>query len=78
MERSEHVAEWVRLAEQRDRVSAQLAPKLSHRGRNGAGRPSGGANAATREIGVKRTEAQRAVKIDAAFFGRRDFRHRRS
>ena len=62
LERSEHVAEWVRLA---DGVSAQVAPKLSDRGRNGEGRPQGGINAATRQLGIDRTEAQRAVKVDS-------------
>ncbi len=44
-------------------VSAQLAPKLSARARAGEGRPEGGINAAVRELGIDRTEAQRAVKI---------------
>jgi hypothetical protein len=40
--------------------SAQLAPKgpIGHR-------PQGGVNAAVRELGIDRTEAQRAVKIDS-------------
>lgn len=55
-ERADHIAEWVRLTE--DRQSAQLAPKgpVGHR-------PEGGINAAARELGIERTEAQRAVKI---------------
>jgi ParB family chromosome partitioning protein len=56
LERSEHVAEWVRLT---DEQSAQVAPKgpVGHR-------PQSGINAATRELGIERTQAQRAVKID--------------
>ncbi len=65
LERAEHIAEWVRLTEAKG-VSAQVAPKLSARGRSGEGRPKGGINAAVRElssIGINRTEAQRAMKI---------------
>jgi ParB-like chromosome segregation protein Spo0J len=52
-ERAEQIAEWIRLTE----VSAQLAPKPL------GGRPESGINAAARELGVERTEAQRAVKV---------------
>jgi ParB-like chromosome segregation protein Spo0J len=62
-ERSEHIAEWIKLTEERDRVSAQVEPKLSVRGRAGEGRPEAGVRAAARELGVDRNEAQRAVKI---------------
>lgn len=56
-ERSRHVAEWVRLAE--ERKGAQLAPP-------GGRQPHDrGIKAAARELGIDRTEAQRAVKIDA-------------
>ena len=58
LERSEHIAEWVRLTEEKQAaVSAQLAPKLSARGRSGEGRPESGINAAVRELGVERTQA---------------------
>lgn len=53
LERSEHIAEWVRLTT--DSHAAQLAP---HRK---AGQQPGGINAATRELGIERTEAQRAA-----------------
>ena len=62
-ERSEHIAEWIRLVEERDRVSAQVEPKLSVRGRAGEGRPEAGIRAAARELGIDRNEAQRATKI---------------
>ena len=57
-ERSDMLAEWVRLTEEKQ--SAQLAPKgpVGHR-------PQGGINAAVRELGIDRTQAQRAVKIAA-------------
>jgi ParB/RepB/Spo0J family partition protein len=58
-ERSEQLAEWIRLTEERRHqgVLAQVAPKL--------GRPESGVKAAARELGIERTEAQRAVKIAA-------------
>jgi len=54
LERDEHVAEWIALAE---RISAQVAPKMDR------GRPEAGINKAARELGVDRTDAQRAVKV---------------
>lgn len=56
LERDEHIAEWAKLIE----AKAQLAPS-EHTG----GRPNKGINAAVRELGIDRTEAQRAVKIAA-------------
>jgi N6-adenosine-specific RNA methylase IME4 len=55
VERAEHIAEWIRLTKEQ---SAQVAPKgpIGHR-------PQGGSNAAVRELGIDRTEAQRSVKI---------------
>ena len=55
-ERAEHIAEWVRLTG--EKAKAQLAPSI-HTG----GRSDQGINAAVRELGVDRTEAQRAMKI---------------
>ena len=58
LERSEHIAEWVRLTEQK-KPAAQVAPLEI-----GYGKPppqkAGGINAATRELGIDRTEAQRS------------------
>jgi hypothetical protein len=60
LERSEHVAEWVRLSEKNQKAdAAQVAPHQPKK----AGQQPGGINAATRELGIERTEAQRAVKI---------------
>src|SRR4051812_22734273 len=50
-ERSEHIAAWIRLTEEKG-VSAQLAPKLSTKGRISEGRAPSGINAATRELGM--------------------------
>lgn len=55
-ERAEHIAEWVRLTEG---VSGQVAQKSQ------GGRPEGGISAASRELGIERTEVRRAVKIDS-------------
>lgn len=65
LERSEHLAEWVRLTEQQQEadkakkpkaVSAQSAPKKK-------GRPQEGVRAAARELRVSRDDARRAIKI---------------
>lgn len=60
LQRNEQIAEWIRLTEEQaaDGISAQVAPKI------GRGRPAAGINAASRELGIERTEAQRAIKID--------------
>jgi ParB-like nuclease domain len=55
-ERREHIAEWIKLTEAKG-VSSQVGTKPN------GGRPESGINAAAREIGVKKSEAHRAVKI---------------
>lgn len=57
LQRSEQIAEWVRLVEQRSLISAQVAQKLDR------GRPEGGFSAASRELGIDRDRVRRAVKI---------------
>jgi hypothetical protein len=52
LERSEHIAEWVRLAEKQ---SLQVATK-GHR-------PESGVNKAARELGIEQTDAHRSVKV---------------
>jgi ParB family chromosome partitioning protein len=62
-ERAEHIAEWVRLTEEGLELKlAQVAP-VSERGRVEGRGNKGGINAAVRDLGIDRTEAQRAVKI---------------
>ena len=56
LERAEHVAEWIRLAE----VEADASQVETH---HKAGQQPGGVNAAARELGVKKSEAHRSVKI---------------
>lgn len=56
LERSEHVAEWIRLTEEK---VAQLGPP------SGGHQPAeAGIRKAAREIGVSRQQAQRAAKVD--------------
>ena len=59
LERSEHVAEWIRLSEKKEEVLTQVASKPK------GGRPEGGVRAASRDLGIDLTEAQRAVKINS-------------
>jgi ParB family chromosome partitioning protein len=56
IQKAEHVAEWIKLKE--EKLSAQLEPKgpIGHR-------PQSGVNAAARELGIDRNAAQRAVKV---------------
>jgi hypothetical protein len=69
LERSEHIEQWIGLAEQRRKateVSAQIAPKLSQKGVGqgvGGGRPESGINAAARVLNIGRAEAQRSIKV---------------
>jgi ParB-like chromosome segregation protein Spo0J len=56
MQRNIYIGNWVKLTERKQRqVLGQVGPKR--------GRPEGGLRAATRELGVKRTTARRAVHI---------------
>ncbi len=59
-ERAEHISEWIRLTA--EKVKAQVAPLDAPHAR---GRLDQGINAAARELGIDRTEVQRAVKIAA-------------
>lgn len=59
-QRSSHQAEWIRLTEQEQGgVSVQLEPKPQ------GGRPEGGISAASRELGINKTEAIRSIMIDS-------------
>lgn len=59
LERDEHVAEWIRLAEKQDEVLTQHVSKPK------GGRPEGGVRAASRELGINREDARRAAKVAA-------------
>ena len=60
MERSEQIAEWVRLTKDRQIKLAQVAP-VSKGGRGN----KGGVRQAARDLGLTRDEVRRAEKIDA-------------
>lgn len=57
LQRADNIAEWVQLCEEQRAkdISAQVAPK--------SGRPESGMNAASRELGIERTDVQRSVQI---------------
>lgn len=57
-ERADHIAEWVRLTGEKE-VLPQVGAKLN------VGRPESGVRAASRDLGIGREEARRAVKIDS-------------
>lgn len=63
LERGELEAEWIRLrdADQHGQVAQFESRREDGRGHH----PEGGLSAITRELGVERTEARRAIKIDA-------------
>jgi hypothetical protein len=72
---ADQTARWIELTDRKNKgASCADIPK-------GRGQPKGGINAATRELGIDRSEAQRAVKIasltpeakaTADFYGRSD------
>lgn len=59
LERDQHIAEWIRLSEEKRKqeVSRQSDAKPS------GGRPEGGVRAAARELGMSEPDARRAVKV---------------
>lgn len=58
LQRDEHVAEWVRLTDIKGGQVAQVSQK------GGRGK-EGGLSAASRELGIERTDARRATKVDS-------------
>ena len=63
-ERADHIAEWVRLTEEKT-AGASCAGSLPDGRKAGPQHQPRGLNAAVRELGIGRTQAQRAVKIAA-------------
>jgi hypothetical protein len=61
LERHEQIARWIELTEQCQ--TARVAPFESKREDGRGHRPESGINAASKELGIERTEAQRAVKV---------------
>jgi hypothetical protein len=57
LERDQHVAEWIRLTEEKNTVATcDSIPR-------GRGQPESGVRAAARELGVAKDDAHRAVKV---------------
>jgi ParB-like chromosome segregation protein Spo0J len=56
LQRDEQVAMWIKLTNEKE-VSAQVAPKPK------GGRPQGGVRAASRDLGIDRDAANRAIKV---------------
>ncbi len=61
-ERADHIAEWVRLTGEKA-VGASCATSLKDGRKAGPQHRPSGINAAVRELGIDRTEAQRSLKI---------------
>lgn len=61
IQRDEHVAEWIRLTEESQIISAQSVRKMETPRKRG--RPTGGVEAAARELGINRQDARRAIKV---------------
>ncbi len=64
LERSQHIAEWIRLTEKEEAAAVEKPAQLAQVSKGGRGKHSG-ISAASQKIGVKRRDVQRAVKIDA-------------
>lgn len=65
LERAEHISEWVRLVEERDRQPAQVAQAVLSDGRKaGPQHQPSGISAASRELGIDRDKVRRSMKID--------------
>jgi hypothetical protein len=64
-ERSRHIAEWVRLTRFTNTSEANNNCATCTDIPRGPGQPQGGVSAAARELGIERTDAIRAIKIDS-------------
>lgn len=65
LERDVAIAKRIELTKERERQSAHNAPNESKRADGKGHRHEGGINLASKELGIERTEAQRAVKISS-------------
>jgi ParB family chromosome partitioning protein len=62
LERNDLIAEWIRIAEAQPKEAAPESVVLAQIEPKPIGRPEGGIRKAARELGIDRSEAQRAVK----------------
>lgn len=63
LERAEHIAEWIRLHDEREASLVQDAPVKSRRADGRGGSVGEGVRAAARELGIESTQAKRATQI---------------
>src|SRR5271155_3641425 len=65
LERSEHIAAWIRLVEENSQGSGEAEEISGELDGRAAGRPKGGRSAAAREIGISEADARRSERIAA-------------
>jgi hypothetical protein len=65
LERSEHIAAWIKLIEENSPGSDETREAPSEPSNKGSGRPKGGRSAAAREIGISEADARRSERIAA-------------
>jgi ParB-like chromosome segregation protein Spo0J len=65
LERSEHIAAWMKLIEENAQGSGNSEKISGELDRKGSGRPKGGRSAAAREIGISEADARRSERIAA-------------
>jgi ParB-like chromosome segregation protein Spo0J len=65
LERSEHIAAWMKLIEENAQGSGNSEKISGELDRRGSGRPKGGRSAAAREIGISEADARRSERIAA-------------
>ena len=65
LERSEHIAAWIKLIEENPQGSGEAEEISGELDRRGSGRPKGGRSAAAREIGISEADARRSERIAA-------------
>jgi ParB-like chromosome segregation protein Spo0J len=65
LERSEHIAAWIKLIEENTRWAAETGDAFGEHDKKSSGRPKGGRSAAAREIGISEADARRSTRIAA-------------
>jgi hypothetical protein len=65
LERSEHIAAWIKLIAENSLGSDETQEAPSEPSQKGSGRPKGGRSAAAREIGISEADARRSERIAA-------------
>jgi len=65
LERSEHIAAWIKLIEEDPQGSGEAEEASGDLDKKGSGRPKGGRSAAARKIGISEADARRSERIAA-------------